>query len=89
VLQDASGKILSMPPIINAAGIGEVTASTRNLFIDVTGILPKTVMETVNILAHNFLDTGARGSKPWRLSPPRAPTTPSLGRYPVSFRPST
>jgi phenylalanyl-tRNA synthetase beta chain len=48
-----------MPPIINALGIGEVTTSTRNLFIDVTGILAKTVMETVNILAHNFLDTGA------------------------------
>jgi phenylalanyl-tRNA synthetase beta chain len=85
VLRDSSGKILSMPPIINAAGIGEVTSNTRNLFIDVTGILPKTVMETVNILAHNFLDTGATVKTVEIVPPEETYLTPSLERYPVKF----
>jgi phenylalanyl-tRNA synthetase beta chain len=37
VLQDERGTVLSLPPIINAAGVGEVTAATPDLFIDVTG----------------------------------------------------
>jgi phenylalanyl-tRNA synthetase beta chain len=85
VLQDASGTILSMPPIINAVDIGEVTAHSRNLFIDVTGVLPQTVLETVNILAHNFLDTGARVKTVEIITPEGTTITPSLGRYPVTF----
>jgi phenylalanyl-tRNA synthetase beta chain len=85
VLRDSAGKILSMPPIINALGIGEVTTSTCNLFIDVTGILAKTVMETVNILAHNFLDTGATVKTVEIVTPADTYATPSLQRYPVTF----
>lgn len=96
VLRDAQGTVLSMPPIINAAGPGEVTASTRHLLIDVTGILAKTVLETINILAHNFLDTGAQvqtvailpevsPEAPANASPLDPLITPSLARRPVPF----
>jgi phenylalanyl-tRNA synthetase beta chain len=85
LLRDASGNVLSLPPIINAAGIGEVTAHSRNLFIDVTGVLQQTVMETVNILAHNFLDTGAQVKTVDICTEEGTYTTPSLARYPVTF----
>ncbi|MBE9158362.1 phenylalanine--tRNA ligase subunit beta [Nodosilinea sp. LEGE 06152] len=85
VLRDATGTVLSMPPIINGAGAGEVTASTRNLLIDVTGILPQTVLETANILAHNFLDTGAEVQTVDIVTAEGTITTPSLARRAVPF----
>ncbi|MEY3297486.1 MAG: hypothetical protein RLZZ597_746 [Cyanobacteriota bacterium] len=85
VLHDAQGQVLSLPPIINAAGVGEITAETRNLFIDVTGILAKTVQETANILAHNFLDTGAEVQTVTVITPTGHHHTPSLNRRPVPF----
>jgi phenylalanyl-tRNA synthetase beta chain len=60
VLQDGNGQILSMPPIINANGVGNITADVKSLFIDVTGTSARAVAEVVNILAHNFLDVGAQ-----------------------------
>jgi phenylalanyl-tRNA synthetase beta chain len=60
VLQDINGQVLSMPPIINAEGIGNVSAEVKSLFIDVTGTSSRAVSEVVNILAHNFLDVGAQ-----------------------------
>ncbi|WOD41353.1 phenylalanine--tRNA ligase subunit beta [Nodosilinea sp. E11] len=85
VLRDRTGTVLSMPPIINGAGAGEVTASTRNLFIDVTGILAQTVLETANILAHNFLDTGAEVQTVEIVTAQGAVTTPTLAPRPVHF----
>jgi phenylalanyl-tRNA synthetase beta chain len=85
VLMDARGTVLSMPPIINAAGVGEITHRTRNLFIDVTGILEQTVIETANILAHNFLDTGAEVQTVTIQTPQGERLTPSLARRPVQF----
>ncbi|MEO0538713.1 MAG: phenylalanine--tRNA ligase subunit beta [Cyanobacteria bacterium P01_A01_bin.123] len=85
ILQDATGQILSMPPIINAAGVGEVGANTRSLLIDVTGILPQTVLDTLNILAHNFIDTGATVKTVEILMPQGALTTPELTRKPIQF----
>ncbi|MEA5448162.1 phenylalanine--tRNA ligase subunit beta [Leptolyngbya sp. CCNP1308] len=85
VLRDANGTVLSLPPIINAAGAGEVTANTRNLLIDVTGILAQTVVETANILAHNFLDTGAEVQTVAIVTPQGTTATPSLARRPVQF----
>ncbi|MGB3201065.1 MAG: phenylalanine--tRNA ligase subunit beta [Nodosilinea sp.] len=85
VLRDGTGTVLSMPPIINAAGVGAVTASTRNLFIDVTGILRRTVLETANILAHNFLDTGAEVQTVEIVTPQETFVSPSLTRRAVPF----
>ncbi|HSM83818.1 MAG TPA: phenylalanine--tRNA ligase subunit beta [Nodosilinea sp.] len=85
VLRDSSGAVLSMPPIVNGAGAGEVTADSRNLLIDVTGILAQTVAETANILAHNFLDTGAAVQTVEIVTPSGTCLTPSLQRRPVAF----
>lgn len=85
VLHDAQGQVLSLPPIMNADGVGEISADTRNLFIDVTGILDRTVQETINILAHNFLDTGAEVQTVTVVTPTGSHVTPSLDRCAVSF----
>ncbi len=85
VLQDAEGRVLSLPPIINAAGAGEITAHSHNLLIDVTGILAKSVFETANILAHNFLDTGAEVQTVEIVTPDESFITPSLSRRLVAF----
>lgn len=85
VLQDAEGQILSLPPIINAAGVGEISAHTRNLFIDVTGIVAQTVLETANILAHNFLDTGAEVQTVTIAAPTGEQISPNLARRSVPF----
>lgn len=87
VLQDDRGTVLSLPPIINAAGVGEVTATTTDLFIDVTGVLAQTVMETLNILAHNFLDTGAQVQTVTIERPTGSLVSPVLERRPVTFSP--
>ncbi len=55
LLEDAEGKVLSMPPIIN----GNVTAlkeSTKNLFIDVTGITEHVPYTVINLLVCDLLD---------------------------------
>jgi phenylalanyl-tRNA synthetase beta chain len=85
VLRDGAGQVLSMPPIINAAGIGEISLETRNLLIDVTGISQKTVLEMINILAHNFLDAGADVKTVTVLMPESNYTTPDLSRKPIPF----
>ncbi|MEY2976681.1 MAG: hypothetical protein RLZZ435_819, partial [Cyanobacteriota bacterium] len=59
ILQDESGQVLALPPIINAAIVGEINSDTTALFIDVTGTNQKTVQELASILAHNFIDRGA------------------------------
>jgi phenylalanyl-tRNA synthetase beta chain len=85
VLRDANGAVLSLPPIVNAAGGGEITAATCNLLIDVTGIVARSVLETANILAHNFLDTGAEVQTVDIVTPESKAITPDLVRRPVQF----
>ena len=84
-LQDQMGQVLSLPPIINAAGAGAVTPSSRNLFIDVTGTTQKTVLEMINILAHNFLDTGSPVKRETIATPEGSIVTPDLDRRSVAF----
>lgn len=85
VLADSTQQVLSLPPIINAAGVGDITASTRNLLIDVTGTLAATVADTANILAHNFIDTGATVKTVEIVTPTDSHLTPSLTPRPVTF----
>jgi phenylalanyl-tRNA synthetase beta chain len=85
VLTDEHGTVLSMPPIINAEGSGAVTSDTRNLLVDVTGILQQTVLDTINILAHNFLDTGAQVKTVAIATSDATVVTPNLSRKEVVF----
>lgn len=53
---DAKNNILSMPPIINSADLGNVNTSTTNLFVESTGSDEKALDEVMNILSTMFYD---------------------------------
>lgn len=55
ILRDRSGKVLSMPPIINSEET-KVHAGTRRLFIDVTGMGARIVGRTLNIVVTSLLE---------------------------------
>ncbi|TAL11148.1 MAG: phenylalanine--tRNA ligase subunit beta [Nitrospirae bacterium] len=59
LLRDATGAVLSFPPIINSRDIGEVRAGDEGLFVEVTGTDLRMVMLAVNIFAANLHDRGA------------------------------
>ncbi|MCU0568697.1 MAG: phenylalanine--tRNA ligase subunit beta [Oculatellaceae cyanobacterium Prado106] len=89
VLQDDLGQVLSMPPIINAEGIGNIRdAASRpkaRLLIDVTGTVAKAVLEMVNILAHNFLDLGAQVKTVTIVTPTEQTLTPDLQPRAIAY----
>lgn len=55
LLRDAAGTVLSMPPIINSEAT-RVTRTTRQFFIDVTGLAQRTVDRALNILVTSLLE---------------------------------
>lgn len=59
ILLDASGEILSFPPIINSRSLGEVVVGDSALFVEVTGTDLRMVTLAVNIFAANLSDRGA------------------------------
>lgn len=60
LLVDREDKVLSFPPIINSREVGEVKVGDRDLFVEVTGTDLRMVILTVNILAANLADRGAK-----------------------------
>lgn len=60
LLRDDEGQVLSLPPIINSREIGEVRVGDTDLFVEVTGTDLVMVVLTINILAANLADRGAR-----------------------------
>ncbi|MBT3416688.1 phenylalanine--tRNA ligase subunit beta [Candidatus Woesearchaeota archaeon] len=58
IWSDNNGKVLSMPPIINSENT-KVTANSKNLFIDVTGLDLKSCEQALNILVTGFSERGA------------------------------
>lgn len=59
VLTDQTGKILSVPPIINAEET-KLTKDTRDILVDVTGISKDSVENLLSIVSSNFLETGSK-----------------------------
>jgi phenylalanyl-tRNA synthetase beta chain len=57
VFLDGAGKVISMPPIINAQSTA-VTAATRDVLIDVTGTDAKAVRQTIALLATALAERG-------------------------------
>lgn len=57
ILLDSKGMVLSMPPIINGE-YTRVTTSTKNLFIDMTGLNLHLVEQTLNVLTTNLAERG-------------------------------
>ncbi|MBX3015814.1 MAG: phenylalanine--tRNA ligase subunit beta [Caldilineaceae bacterium] len=63
ILLDATGQVLSFPPIINSADLGRVQPGTPALFVEATGTDLDQVLLTLNILATNLADRG------WTIQP--------------------
>ncbi len=59
LLIDAKGDVLSFPPVINSS-LTEVTTSTVNVFIDVTGTDFEAVSKALNILVYALREMGGR-----------------------------
>lgn len=60
MLFDSEGKVLSLPPIINSNDLGKITEKSRNLLIEVTGTLHKTVLNTLNLVTLALIDQGGK-----------------------------
>jgi phenylalanyl-tRNA synthetase beta chain len=60
ILLDAKRKVLSFPPVINSNDLGRVTEETRNLLVEVTGTLHKTVLNTLNLVTLALVDRGGK-----------------------------
>ncbi len=59
LLVDAKGDVLSFPPVINSS-LTEVTTSTTEVFIDVTGTDLEAVSKALNILVYALNEMGGR-----------------------------
>ena len=60
ILFDSKRKVLSFPPIINSNDLGKVTEQTRNLLVEVTGTMHKTVLNTLNLVTSALIDRGGK-----------------------------
>ncbi|MGD0202998.1 MAG: phenylalanine--tRNA ligase subunit beta [Candidatus Bathyarchaeia archaeon] len=60
MLFDSKGNVLSFPPIINSNDLGKVTEETRNLLVEVTGTMHKTVLNTLNLVTSALIDRGGK-----------------------------
>jgi phenylalanyl-tRNA synthetase beta chain len=60
MLYDSEGKILSFPPIINSNDLGKITEESRNLLVEVTGTLNRTVVNTLNLVTSALIDRGGK-----------------------------
>jgi phenylalanyl-tRNA synthetase beta chain len=60
MLFDSEGKVLSFPPIINSNDLGKITEESRNLLVEVTGTMQKTVLNTLNLVSLALIDHGGK-----------------------------
>jgi phenylalanyl-tRNA synthetase beta chain len=58
LLQDATGEIMSMAPIINSATLGAVQVGDKDLMVELTGDTIENLMLAANIVACDFADAG-------------------------------
>jgi phenylalanyl-tRNA synthetase beta chain len=84
--QNEAGQVLSMPPIINSEET-RLTTATRDVFIDVTGVVPRSVDRALNILVAALLELfpGARAEAVTIVQPTGAALTPDLRPQRVSL----
>jgi len=59
LIVDSKNQVLSFPPIINAR-LTELSESTRDMFIDITGTDLDALMKTLNILTTTLADMGGK-----------------------------
>lgn len=57
-LRDGTGTILSLPPVLNAAGAGEARAGDTRLLLEATGTRARSVQESLSLLLLVFATRG-------------------------------
>ena len=57
-IEDDSGEVLSMPPIINSAHLGAVEVGDDNLFVEMTGTNLNSLQLAISIVACDLADAG-------------------------------
>jgi phenylalanyl-tRNA synthetase beta chain len=88
ILIDGSGKVLSLPPIINSNDLGRITTDTKNILVEVTGTHAETVHNTLKVVVTALAERGGKiysctetypyGTKRKVESPDLSPTTSKL-----------
>jgi len=58
ILIDSRNKVLSIPPIINSNDLGRITEDEHNIFVEVTGTVYRTVLNTLNLVTLSLADRG-------------------------------
>jgi phenylalanyl-tRNA synthetase beta chain len=58
ILMDSRNKVLSIPPIINSNDLGRITEDEHNIFVEVTGTVYRTVLNTLNLVTLSLTDRG-------------------------------
>lgn len=58
ILMDSRNKVLSIPPIINSNDLGRITEGEHNIFVEVTGTVYRTVLNTLNLVTLSLADRG-------------------------------
>ena len=60
IFKDASGEILSMPPIINSEKTGRISEKTKDIFVECSGFNKKYLDKTLNIIICALGDMGGK-----------------------------
>lgn len=60
VYLDANGKIMALIPIVNSEETGKVEASTKDIFVEVTGVDKVGIKQALNIIVCHLADLGGR-----------------------------
>jgi phenylalanyl-tRNA synthetase beta chain len=77
LIMDSRDRVLSFPPIINGT-VTELTAETRNIFVDVTGTDFQAVSSALNIVVTAMAERGGEIRSVTTIFPDRAVETPDL-----------
>lgn len=60
VFIDSAGTIMSMPPIINSHDVGKIDETTKDLFIEATGVELKPLQVCLNIIVTTLAEMGGK-----------------------------
>ena len=78
VFVDATGSVLSMPPIINSHTVGKITQETRDVFVEVSGFDLATCEQCLTIVVTTLADMGGDVQSLVLEYPQKKCTTPVL-----------
>jgi phenylalanyl-tRNA synthetase beta chain len=77
IIVDKNAQVLSFPPIINGT-VTQVTETTRNLFIDVTGTSLNSIRNALNLIVTQLADMGGKVESVTITEGEKKSTTPVL-----------